>query len=391
MNSIKNWLTDLARVIRREFTLTFKDVGVLIFFVLLPLAYPIVYTLIYNPELVRELPVVVVDHDATAASRQLVRQADATEGIDVVGYETTLDGAKQRMAAKDCYGILVIPEDYANRLGRGEQAVVSFYSEMSLLLRYRTYLSSLTALQLETGAEIQQATISDLGLESYMTASSPVQNEAFFIGDTQQGFASFIIPGIIVLILQQSLILGAGMIMGGHNERRRRNRGYDPMAVNAPPSAVVLGKALTYTVIYLPLSLYVLHYIPVMFELPHVGNLMQCMTLITPMLIASAMLGIVIGTFLPERESIFPVFVVTSVAFLFLSGLTWPRYAMSPLFKVMGDMVPATWGVDAFVHIDSDGADLSVLSGPYTNLWLLAALYALIAWWLIRRHHPARA
>ena len=46
MNSIKNWLTDLARVIRREFTLTFKDVGVLIFFVLLPLAYPVVEHLI---------------------------------------------------------------------------------------------------------------------------------------------------------------------------------------------------------------------------------------------------------------------------------------------------------------------------------------------------------
>lgn len=381
----------LAQVIRREFSLVFKDVGVILFFILLPLLYPVVYTLIYNPELVRDLPVVVVDQSGTAESRALTRMADATEAISVVGYAPTLDAARAVMAGHDACAILVIPDDYARRLGRGQQAVVQFYSEMSLLIRYRAFVSALTDLQLAAGAEIQQRELADLGIESVLPEGSPVNNEAYFLGDPTQGFASFIIPGIIVLILQQSLVLGAAMIQGGHNERRRLSPdGSDPLAVAAAPWATVMGKILTYTVIYLPLAIYVLHYVPLMFSLPHVGSLTQIMSLITPMLIASGALGIVIGHFLQEREAVFPAIVVTSVAFLFLSGITWPHYAMPAPFKALGALIPATHGLDAFVHIDTDGADLSVLTGRYLSLWLLAALYTLLAIWLTRRHPACR-
>jgi len=392
LRNIHGWLLSLAQVIRREFTLIIGDPGVLLFFIGLPLMYPIVYTLIYNPELVRDLPVVVVDQCGTAGSRDFTRHLDACEAVDVIAYEPTLDAARHRMNLKGCYGIMVIPGDYSQRLGRGEQAVVSFYSDMSLLLRYRSFLSALTDLQLATGAEIRHERISSLGAATLMPQDSPVANEAFFIGDTTQGFASYIIPGIIILILQQSMLLGAAMIMGGHNERRRRHGGTDPLAAHSPASATAIGKMLTYVIIYLPLSLYVLHYIPLMFSLPHIGSLMQVISLVTPMLIATAMLGITIGHFLSERESVFPVLVVTSVTFLFLSGITWPRYAMGPVISTIGALVPATWGIDAFVHLDSDGADLSILTTQYRNLWLLALLYTATAIILLRynRHRIPR-
>ncbi len=51
----------MGRVFRNEFRLMLHDAGVLLFFVALPLLYPIVYTLIYNPEVLRKLPVAVVD------------------------------------------------------------------------------------------------------------------------------------------------------------------------------------------------------------------------------------------------------------------------------------------------------------------------------------------
>ncbi len=63
------WLKSLFMVWRCETRLVFSDMGVLLFFFALPLAYPIVYTLIYNPEIVEESPVVVVDRSRTAESR----------------------------------------------------------------------------------------------------------------------------------------------------------------------------------------------------------------------------------------------------------------------------------------------------------------------------------
>lgn len=392
-NGIKNWFSSLARVFFREFRLVFGDTGVIIFFIGLPLVYPLVYTLIYNPELARDIPVAVVDDCRTAQSRELVRMADATEAMSIVGYAASMDEAKRWMNQKDCYGILYIPDDYARRIGRGEQGVTAFYSEMSLLLRYRAFVSALTDLQIQTGAQIRQEVLSAAGATSSGGGSSPVDNEAYFIGDPTQGIASFVIPGIVVLILQQSLILGVTMLAGGSAERRRRNGGIDPLAVKAPLTASMIGKTLCYLVIYLPMTIYILHFVPLMFSLPHIGAPADYLLFILPMLIASAFLGMVLQLFVTERESSMLVVVFTSIVFLFLSGLVWPRYAMSGLWTAVGNCIPSTWGIEGFIQINSNGGTLADASRPYMMLWLSAAAYFLAAYAVIsyqRRRSPVK-
>lgn len=158
--------TTLLRVWRREFYLVFHDLGVLLFFFFLTLAYPVIYTIIYNQEVIKDIPIAVVDNSRTVSSRELTRMIDATEGIEVYDYASNLHEARIMENEHKVYGILEIPGDYDRRLGRGEQGVVVFYSDMSLLLRYRTFLSALTDVQLAAGADIRQENISRLGLAS---------------------------------------------------------------------------------------------------------------------------------------------------------------------------------------------------------------------------------
>lgn len=378
---ISNWLVTLFRVWRREFALVFHDEGVLLFFFALPLGYPIVYTLIYNPEVLRNIPIVVVDDSRTAESREFVRMIDATDGIEVYDYLPDMGAAKRAMAEKKCYGVLHVPEHFAKNIGNGVQSVVPFYSDMSLLFRYRTFLFCLTDVQLAYGAKVQMEKIDDLGLlgETAMGSAPSATTEAYMLGNVTQGFASFIIPGILVLILQQSLILGVTMLAGGSEERRRRNNGVDPLAIPADPFATVLGKTMCYLIIYIPLMFYVLHFVPLMFSLPHVGNIWEEMLLLMPMIIAASLLGTTISCFVTERETSMLVIVFTSVVFLFLSGLTWPRYAMSPFWTFISDCVPATWGVEGFVRLNTNGATFAEETQPYHMLWLLSAVYAVTA------------
>ena len=97
------------------------------------------------------------------------------------------------------------------------------------------------------------------------------------------------------------------------------------------------------------------------------------------MLIASSFMGMSIGAFVSDRESSMLVVVFTSVVFLFLSGLTWPRYAMNGFWTLVGDMIPATWGVEGFIRMNSNHATLFQSSTPYLALWALAALYFVVA------------
>lgn len=378
---IKNWFGALGRVFRREFRHVLKDPGVLLFFIALPLAYPIVYTLIYNPEVVRQLPVAVVDESMTAASRDFVCKASATPTIDIYAYCPNMADARELMAEGKVFGIMQITPDYAKNLGSGEPAHVEFYADMSLLLRYRAFVSALTDLQIEVISEVTGEKIEAAGLESLAAAGGmPVKSESNFLGDTEQGFASFVIPGIVILILQQSMILGITLLGGTSRERRARNGGIDPEEVQGvPASAAVWGKALCYTVFYLPMTAYILRFIPEIFNLPHYGNPLDYYLFIFPLLLASAFLGLTLNCFMKQRESAFVIIVFTSVVFLFLSGLTWPRYAMNTLWTWVGNAVPAVWGVEGFIRINSNAATLSEVSRDYIALWILAGIYMLTA------------
>lgn len=383
LNGISRWLIDAGRVFRNEWSVVLGDAGVLLFFIALPLCYPIVYTLIYNPEVVTKLPVAVVDDSRTPLSRKLVQDASASPAIDIYGYASDLNEARRMHAEGKVYGIMQIPSDYSRNITNGRQAHITFYCDMSLLLRYRTFASALTDLQMKTAADVTFLRMAAAGASTAGLSSLPVNNQSNFLGDTQQGFASFVIPGIVILILQQSMILGITVIGASSRERRRRNRGYDPLMIEkATASATIWGKSLCYTMIYIPVTLYILHYIPVFFNLPHHGAPVDYLLFVFPLLLGSSFLGQTLVLFTKEREIPFMLIVFTSVIFLFLSGLTWPRYAMNALWKSISDCIPATWGVEGFIRINNNGATLADNAGPFTALWILAGVYCLTAWWV---------
>ena len=383
-----NWLKNLFRVWRRETHLVFTDIGVLLFFFALPLAYPIVYTLIYNPEIVKKIDTVVVDNSRSAESRELVRELGATQGVNIVGYAADMGEARRAMMEKKCYGVLEIPSDYGRRIGRGEQAVTSFYCDMSLLLRFRQYLFAMTDVQMNEVTRITSQRLADGGLLTSSIGGLPVDSQPNFLGDVTQGFASFVMPGIVVLILQQSMLLGITMISGTSRDRPRRNGGTDPLDYDADPTATVLGKSLCYMMIYLPLSYYILEIVPYMFSLPHVGRFMDFMPMIFVMLLATSFLGQTLQIFVRERESSLLVIVFTSVVFLFLSGLTWPRYAFNKFWLMVSDLIPATFGMEGLIRINSNGASLADVSQYYWGLWALTGLYFVTA--LLLRYFVSR-
>lgn len=379
IKNIKSWWLSLFSVWRREFYIVTHDGGVMLFFLFLPLLYPILYTLIYNKELVEEVPFVVVDDSYTPKSRELVRMADATPEMQLVGYASDMAEARRWLNEKACYGIMYIPGDYSHKLAKREQAVVPFYYDMSLLMRYRTFMEALTDIQIVVGNSERQALINEVGDVVEGLNVTTINSQAFILGDVTQGFASFVIPGVLILIIQQSMILGIVMLCGTSRDRRRKNFGIDPFAIEASAMTTVLGKSLCYVIIYIPLSLYMLHFVPLMFGLPHVGNVVDIMLFIVPFLFASAFLGMVLQLFVSERETSFLVIVFASLIFLFLSGLTWPRYAMDFPWRQLSDIIPATWGVEGFVNINSNGATISHVNTPYMMLWLLNAIYFLLA------------
>lgn len=388
MKRIRDFARQLFHVYGHEFYLTFHDGGIVLFFLFLPLAYPILYSLIYNPELVRDVKMVVVDHDMSATSRELVRRIDACQEAYVIGYAADLNEGRRAMDSHNCYAILEIPEGFERRIGRLETGNAVMYCEMSLLLRYRGFLVATTNVAMDMGAEITSQRIDEVAPLAETVVSGdlmPIGNVS--LGNIENGFDSFIMPGIVILILHQCLILATCMA-GGAKREDPHLIGYRP--VNEAPSVAMtmIGQFLCYiTIIFVP-SIFLYHYVPMIFRFPMAGDPFAEMAFLLPMVIASLSLGFIVQGFVAQRESVFIFWVVTSVMFLFLSGLTWPRFAMPGFWKALSDLVPATWGIEGFIRMNTNGASLAQVREPYIYLWILAVAYFAIAYcvhrWSIR-------
>ena len=383
-----NLIKQLFKVYCHEFRIVVRDPGLIIFFLFLPLAYPVIYSLIYNPELVRDVAVVVVDNDRSDISRELVRNFDATQEAWVKGYAADLHEARRAMDNHDCYAILEIPEGFGKRIKNNEQGEAVLYCEMSLLLRYRSLLVASTNVAQSMGAEILSQKIDLIAplAETVIDGDlMPIKN--ITMGNIEGGFDSFIMPGVLILILHQCIILASGMA-GGAKRERPRLIGYD--SFNEQPSVLMtmFGQMLCYITILMVPIIYLVHYVPLMFSFPMAGNLFEILMFLLPMVFACLGLGWCLQGIVWERESVFVLWVVTSVVFLFLSGLTWPRYAMPGFWKGISDCVPATWGIEGFIKMNTNGASLAQVRNCYINLWILAGAYMVGAYcvqrWVVR-------
>lgn len=379
MKSILKFYHDIIKVWQMELKLIFKDKGILIFLFLLPLAYPIVYALIYNPEVVREVPVVVVDQCRSSQSRELVRMIDADENTRLAGYAADMQEARRAMAEKEAYGIVLIGNEFSKKIARGEQAHVTLFCDMSLLVRYKALLTSLTDATLALGSKVQVESVSSLGAAAPKIPSA-IKSSYTPLGNPQQGFATFLLPGILTLIVQQSMILAICMMGGAIYERRRRHGGIDPLdTVNSGAVSRLLGKSMAYVLVYIIPLLYLLIIMPRVFSYPQLGSFVDILLLAIPYMLAVTFLGMTLQVFVRERESVFLVVVFTSVIFLFLSGVSWPLYDLDPFYRFLSSCCPSTWAMQAIERINANGATLAEVGKEYQMLWLCAAAYFFMA------------
>lgn len=361
-----------------EFKAIFHDKGVMIFIFLLPLIYPVVYALIYNPELSRDVKAVVVDDDRSEKSRNFIRKIDASEGVKVIGYAANMEEAKEALALKKCYGIIHIDRNFEKDIVRGERGKAMLYCDMSLLIRYKSLLSSVTEASFDLGSEIQFETFGAMG------ASGPklptVYKPAYYpLGNPEQGFATFLLPGIMILVIQQTILLAICMLAGGMYEKFRAGLISSP-AVRGDFIPVLFGKAGAYIIIYIPIVFYLLYILPYAFKYPQEAGFWDLLILCVPFILSVVFLGMTLQAFVRERESVFVVIVFSSVLMLFASGITWPLFSTPVPLQFIGGCIPSTWAMQAFERMNANGASLYEVGFEMKMLWLLTFVYGITAY-----------
>lgn len=376
---IKEGIQDTFFIWKDELKNVFKDTGVMIFFFLVPFIYPLLYAFIYNNEVVHEAKMVVVDQSDSYLSREFARKVDATGDVKIVAICRDMEEAKKLLDEKKAYGILYFPSEFSKDLHTGKQATVSLYCDMSSLLFYKAYLLASMEVSLEMGKELRahNSPASSEKMEEILVEPIPYESVTLF--NTQNGFASFLVPAILILVIQQTLVLGIGML-GGTAREKNRFHTLVPITKHFNGTLrIVLGKSLTYLLLYVVVCIWVLAIVPKLFSLPQVGDPWTIMLFILPYLFACIFFAMTMSGFMTSRESPMLLFVFTSVILLFISGVSWPKEAIPPFWRVVGYAFPSTPGIQGFIRINTSGATLGDVAHEYHTLWVQAGVYFITA------------
>lgn len=366
---------DLFYVWKQEFRTTFRDQGVLIFFVLVPIVYPLIYAFIYTNETIREVPAVVVDNSRSSLSRKYLRMVDASPEVDIVTYCADMEEAKLMLKGRKAYGIIYIPEHFSDDIARGKQTQVSLYCDMSGLLYYKSLLNTNTNVSLEMNADIKMERAGNTTNRQDEITVSPIEYEDVTLFNPTNGFAAFLIPAVLILIIQQTLLLGIGLSAG---TARENNRFKDLVPINRHYNGtlrIVMGKGLSYFMVYALVAVYILCVVPRLFSLNQIA-IPGVLTLFTlPYLTACIFFAMTASIAIRNRETCMLLFVFTSVPLLFLSGISWPGAAMPAFWKYFSYIFPSTFGINGYVRINSMGATLQEVTFEYRALWIQAGVY----------------
>jgi len=372
-------IRDIIIIWYEELIDTFKDKGILIFILFVPIMYPLLYSYIYTNELVREVPTAVVDDNCSHLSRQFVRKLDGTSDVKVVAHCTDMHEAEELVKWQKAYAIIHIPSTFDRDIEHGKETYVGEYSDMCAMLYYKSVLlaANLVALDMNENIKVYKYE-KNMTNRQDIISKKPIKYQYVPLYNTQSGFASFLIPPVLMLIIQQTLLLGIGMSMGRAREKNGgliipMNRHYK----NAVK--IVLGKGLVYFLLYFALSIFMFVYVTKAFQLPQLGNYLTLLTFITPFLLSCIFFAMITSAFVYRREDCIMLFVFISVPLLFISGISWPWSDVPDFWKHVSYIFPVTFGLNGYVRINNMGANLYDIAYEYRCLWLQAGIYFLIA------------
>ena len=357
-------LDQVIKAFENEWKVIFKDRGAILILLVAVWVYPLVYSIVYQNNVIRNIPMTVVDQDKSNLSRQLIRIVGATQEIEITTETGEFKEAERLFQDGDSKGIILIPVDFEKNILRGDQSHVGLYCDAGYFLIYKESLRGAfrATATLSAGIEIKRLIATSVTTDIARQRRDPVTLKTYALYNPAGSYGSYVMPGLILVILQQTLLVGIGMIGGG---RREKN--------------TLLGKSLAYFLLYsfnLIFSQIILYD---WFGFPSKGNLLDVWILMIPFLFSVIFMGFTVSLLMKRREHSIMMLVFLSPVVLFVSGVSWPASSLPPLLYQLAHIFPSTSMIPAFLRIRTMGGTLIDVRPELLFMTAQMVIYGVIA------------
>jgi len=370
----------VCAVWRDEMKTFVHDEGIFLFCLLMPAVYPLLYAWIYNNEVLREVPVAVVDDSHSALSREFIQMADATPDVRIAYHAVSLDDARRMIEAQQVRGIYYIPAELSDAVYSARRTYISVYTDMAMTLQYKAIYMAANAVVTQMNKNIRIGRMTKLTTQrDEEVSAAPLRFEEVPIFNPSGGYAGFILPCVLMLVLQQTLMLGIGLSEGTRRERRRLITVARTIPSRGYGLRLAFGKGMAYFMVYSVWAAYLSLAVPRMFGLVMIAQWRDLLAIMFPYLLACIGFGLTLSWLVRYRENVLLLVVFTSVPFLFLSGISWPLSSLPAFWQGFGALIPSTYAIRAYVRVATMGASVADVMPEFRALWIQAAAYFVAA------------
>lgn len=370
-----------------EFKHIIEDKAVFMSFIGVAIVVSFLYTYLYSQETLAALNVGVVDMDQSTYSRQYLRMATSSGNIQIQGYYTDLEEARQAFAEQDLLGIIVIPNSFSRDLQKGSQPTISIYADAAYILYYKQIVTATqkAASYMGAGVQLKKSLAQGKLPEEAMSASQPVRGSTISLYNPSSGYATFLIPVVMVILFQTTILTAIGILGGTIREKRKMVKMYPNTKYFLGSLPIVMGKATTYLIIGMIILLMMIGIVMPLFHIPMRNEIWPVLVFMIPFLLSIVYLGLFLITFFNRREDAIMMIMFTSIPTLLSSGFSWPSSSMPTWLLAISHLFPSTLGTKGFVALTQMGANLETIQSTWIGMWLLCLFYLILATLAMKR------
>ena len=242
--------------------------------------------------------------------------------------------------------------DATNRLANGQiqQDVLAAYQ--AILTQYNTDLL------LSSGFSERQASV----------VLSPIIGQSLDVFNPGISFAAIIFPGLLVMLLQHSLLIASVRVSIVLNS--------GPSGKPAVPAFLGGISALIPVWLFLSIVLFVLW--PWILGYRQTASIPEILLLTFPFLLAVLGLGKLVTECLRSVELIYLTLAFITTPVFYISGTIWPLQAMPAWVRGVSSMLPSTWATKAIAGVNQMGLPFKDVGGDILMLLILCLFYTFI-------------
>lgn len=351
-------MKEIFDILKRELRNVSKDSSLFLILLLAPILYAFMYGSIYLNKGEEKVKLALIDNDGTAISRTLTEQFASTPMIEIIP-SSNINEAQEKMYQGEVQGYFYIQSGFEKNILSQKQTNVNLVLNASRFLPSSDLLSTVTKVCLTVGAGVRKTYFNKQGMgeDESMKMTNPINMDYRPLYNSSMTYGSFLLPGLLAIILQQTLLIGVAAAFTSEREEKKLINLYQISKQSI--SKMIFGKSLLYFIVFMIFGLFFSIVNFSVFGVEIRGDYVALAVVFGLFIATIIVFGMLIGSFFTTKLFAFQVMVFSSYPIFLITGYSMPYQALPRFVQILSDSLPTSPFLKTYISIVQSGGSLS--------------------------------